>query len=147
MAREDGEGAVDLLGKNDAGEGMGQGHGSKRESQLRAGKGGLRPAAGGSDGKDKMLHAGVAPRAEPGRECLGGHLFAAAIEEDDKRPAFLLAFEPREEGFFCFVCLSLAAGKGSEAIEIEAGEGFRRVVGVEPGTDVGEGEEHREEDT
>jgi len=57
MAGEDGEGAIDLLGQNDAGEFVGESHRTKREERVGAEASGRRPSVGRSDGEDERLDA------------------------------------------------------------------------------------------
>ena len=68
MAGEDGCGAVELFGENQASQGVRYRERTKREQQLRAGAGGVGPTVGGSDGKKDVLRALIAARTEPGRE-------------------------------------------------------------------------------
>jgi hypothetical protein len=83
VAGEDGEGAVDLLGEDGAGELVGQGDGAEGEDEVGAGAGGGGPAVGGADGEDEGLGAGVAEAAEVGGEVFAGELLAAAVEQDE----------------------------------------------------------------
>ena len=64
MAGEDGEGAVELLGENDAGELVRQGDGAEGEQEIGAGAGLAGPTVGGTDGEDEIPRGGVAVAAE-----------------------------------------------------------------------------------
>ena len=64
VAGEDGEGAVDLLGEDGAGELVRQGDAAEREEQVRAAAGLGRPAVRRTDGEEDGLRAGVSEPAE-----------------------------------------------------------------------------------
>ena len=66
MAGEDGEGAVELFGKDDAGEVVGEGDGAEGEKQAGSGASGGGPSVGGADGEDDGLCSGIAEAAEVG---------------------------------------------------------------------------------
>lgn len=83
MAGEDGAGAVDLFGEDDAGELVRQGHLAEGEKELRFGAGVFGPAIRGADGEENLLSAVVAELAEMGGEGFGGELFAGGVEQDD----------------------------------------------------------------
>ena len=80
MAGEDGEGAVDLLGEDEAGEVVGQGDEAEGEQEVGAGAGQRGPAVSGTDGKDEVLRGGVAVAADECSEVFRGELLAAAVE-------------------------------------------------------------------
>ena len=61
---------VELFGDDEAGQGVGQRHGSQRELQMSPFKSGRGPSAGRTDGEDDVLGALVAARAQPGGEGL-----------------------------------------------------------------------------
>jgi len=64
VAGEDGEGAVDLLGEDEAGEVVGQGDEAEGEQEVGAGAGQRGPAVGRADGEDDALRAGIAEADE-----------------------------------------------------------------------------------
>ena len=124
MAGEDGEGAVDLLGEDGAGELMGQGDGAEGKGEAGAGEGGLGPAVGGTDGEDDGLRAGVAEAAEAGGEVWAGELAAAAVEQDeDGGGARGLAIERGEQSGFRGVGVGIAGQVVGGAGEVVGGEG------------------------
>ena len=124
MASEDGEGAVDLLGEDGAGEFVGQGDIAEGEYEASAGTGGGGPAVCGTDGEDDGLGSGVAEATEMGCEFFGGELLAAAIEEDeDGNGAGGLAVDPGEEGGFGVVVEGLAGEVARGSGEIAGGQG------------------------
>ena len=128
MAGEDGEGAVDLLGEDGAGELMGQGDGAEGESEAGAGVRGGRPAVGGTDGEDEGLRAGVAETAEVSGEGFRGELLAAAVEQDEDRSgarglAGGLRVNRGEQGGFGGVGVGVAGQVVRGAGEVVGGEG------------------------
>ena len=124
VAGEDGEGAVDLLGEDGAGEFMGQSDVAEREDEAGAGACSGGPAVGGTDGEDKGLCARVAEAAEVGGEFFGGELLAATVEEDeDGGGAGGLAVEPGEECGFGVMGLELAGEIAGGSGEVVGGEG------------------------
>lgn len=99
VSGEDGGGAVELLGEDDAGELVGEGEAAEGEEEVGALVGGGGPAVGGTDGEDEALGSVVAEAADAGSEVLGGELLAAAIEQDaEGADAAGLLVEPGEEG-------------------------------------------------
>src|ERR1700735_3937058 len=72
MSGDDGQGAVDLFGEDDAGELMRQRHRPEGEKQVSAGAGGNGPSVRGTDGEHEILGAGVAKTADLGGKILGG---------------------------------------------------------------------------
>ena len=146
VAGEDGGGAVDLLGENDAGELVGEGDASEGEEELRLLAGGGGPAVGGTDGEDETLGAVVAETAEAGGELLGGELVATAVEKDAKgADAAGVVFEPMEQGWLGVEELGLAgdvAGGASEVVG-EQGVGGGGLGAGGAGEDGGESDLHR----
>jgi hypothetical protein len=70
MSRQDGQGAVDLLGEYDPGELMRQGNSTQGKEKVGALASGSRPAICGADGEDETLGAVVAKAAELSSELL-----------------------------------------------------------------------------
>ena len=127
MSGEDGEGAVELLGEDYAGELMREGDWAEREDEVGAGAGCGGPSVGRTDGEDEALRAGVAKAAKVGGEFLGGELFAATVEEDEDRGgAGGLAVEPGEECGFGVVELGGAGDVAGGAGKVVGGEGLGR---------------------
>jgi len=121
---EDGEGTVDLLGEDGAGEGVGEGDGAEGDDERGAGAGGGGPAVCGADGEDEGLGAGVTLAADVGGEFFAGELLAAAIEKDeDGRGAGGLAGERGEQVGFGGVVLGFAGDVVGGAGEVFGGEG------------------------
>ena len=83
MPGQNGAGAVELFGEDDAGEFMGEGDGAEGEEEVGAGAGGGGPAISGADGEEELLDAAVAEGAEVGCEISGGELLAGGVEQDD----------------------------------------------------------------
>jgi hypothetical protein len=83
VAREDGEGAIDLFGQHDAREFVG--HRQSGERNLLRGSGAefVRKSFGVAAKEDEFAHAAVAKVAEPFGELLRRELFAGGVEEDD----------------------------------------------------------------
>ena len=121
---EDGEGAVDLLGEDDASQFVGQRDVAEGEDEAGAGAGGCGPTVGGADGEEEGLRAGVAQAAEVGGEFFAGELLAAAVEQDEDRGgACRLAIECGQQGGFGGVVLGLTGEVARGAGEIVGGEG------------------------
>ncbi len=101
VAGEDGEGPIELLGEDYAGELVGQGDESEREEEVGASAGGRGPAVGGTDGEDEALGTVVAEAAEASGEVFGGKLQASAIEKNGvgADAAGLLIKRLEQEGF------------------------------------------------
>jgi hypothetical protein len=98
MAGEDGEGAVDLLGQDDACELVGEGDAAEGEQELGTSASYIRPAVGGPDGEDETLRPGVAKMANGLSNLFGGELTAAAVEQGKVDGSSAgLAIEPGEE--------------------------------------------------
>lgn len=109
---EDGGGAVELLGDDEAGEGVCEGQGAEGEQELGAWAGGGGPTVCRADGEEDVLDAVVAAGDEPGGEGFGGEGAAATIEQDEKDGgAAGLAVEPSEQSRLGFESLGLAAGQ------------------------------------
>ena len=88
----------------------------------------------------------VAALADPGGECFGGQLAAAAIEEDgDRRGSPLLAIEPVEEILLGSEGHGLGLHKGRCTLEIERTQNIEIVAAGDSRTDVGEDELHEEQ--
>lgn len=116
MAGEDGEGAVDLLGQDDACQLVGEGDAAEGEQKVGASASHVGPSVGGADGEDEMLRPGVAKMADGLGELFGGELLTSAIEKDevDGRPAGL-AIDPGEECGFGIEELRLRGDITSDA--------------------------------
>jgi hypothetical protein len=128
VAGEDGEGAVELLGEDDAGQLVGQGDESEREEEVGPGAGGGGPAVGWTDGEDEALGAVVAEAAEASGEVLGGELLAAAVEENGVGVgAAGLLLEPFEEGGFGVEGLGVAGDIAAGALDVICDEAIGRV--------------------
>ena len=127
VAGEDRACAVELLGEDEAREGVGEGEASEREQQGGAGAGCGRPTVGGADGKDDVLRALVAALAKPRCEGFRGELAAAAVEEnrDGRRPG-VLPVEPLEKGIFSPEGLGCCFGKDGAALKVEGSSKCQR---------------------
>ena len=86
VAGADGQGSVNLFGGDYGGELVGEGDAAEGEGAVGSGEGSGRPTVGGTDGKDKVLGAGVLESAQGGGEIFGGELLAAAIGEEEDGP-------------------------------------------------------------
>jgi hypothetical protein len=137
VAGEDGGGAVELFGEDEAREGMGEGEGAEGEKQVGAGAGGVGPAVGRTDGEEDVGPAFIAAGAEPGGEGFGSERAAATVGEDGEGAGAVKGFEERGFGF---EDLGLAAGDGGAALEIEGDERVELMFGA--GADVGESPLH-----
>jgi hypothetical protein len=145
VAREDGSGAVDLLGEDDAGELVGEGDEAEREEEVGtvAGCGG--PAVGGTDGEDQALCAIVAETAESGGEFFGGELAAAAVEEDGEgADAAGVLVERVEQGSLGIEDLTVAGDVSGDAGDVigEEAVGWLRLGSGGAGKDGGEDDLH-----
>lgn len=139
VSGEDRASAVELLGEDQAGQGVGEGEGAERQQDFGARECSGRPAAGGTDGEDDVLHAVLTVCPQPSSEEFGGHGAAAAIQQDGHgRRSRVLAFEPGEEGVLGLERLLFAAQEDRAPLQILRGEGLKRVVGGKTGADVRE---------
>ena len=121
---EDGEGAVDLLGGDGAGEFVGEGHAAERDGAVGAGEGGGGPAVGGADGEEDALGAVVAKPGDERGELFGGEGVAAGVEEEDLRGgAAGLAVGRGEEGGFGVEDGGGSGAKAGSTGYVVAGEG------------------------
>lgn len=144
MAGEDGGGAVDLLGHDDASEGVCQGELPQREQEAGTRARCITPSAGRADGEDDVLRSFVAAGAEPLCECLGVHLLAAAIEKNSHgRRAGLLFREPLEQSLLCSEGRAFAAGKGGGPLEVELHERLKLIASGRAASDMSKGDEHK----
>ena len=84
VAFEDGEGAVDLLEKNDAGKFVGESHFAEGKHSAGGFASLIAEAIGGTDGEDDRLGVPVLVGLEEVREFFGGELFSARIEQDER---------------------------------------------------------------
>jgi hypothetical protein len=121
VSRENGEGAVDLLGEDGAGELVRQGDAAEREEQVGAAPGLGRPAVRRADGEDDCLRVRVAEGAEVLGEVFAGELLAAAVEQDELGcRAAGLTIEPGLQGGFGGEELRfagvIASGAGEEVV-------------------------------
>ena len=124
MTGEDGECAVDLFGKDDVREFVGQRDASEGEGESGAGVRSLRPSVGWSDGKDNQLCAGVAQTAEPRGKVLAGELVAAAVAEDEGRGGSgRLPIQPCEQSGLGVKGLCFGWGVAAGADEVFRSEG------------------------
>ena len=138
VAGEDGEGAVELLGKDDTGEFVGQGDESEREEEVGAGAGVGGPAVRRADGEDEPLGAVVAETADAGGEGLGGELLAAAVEQDGVGAgAGWLLLERFEQEGFGVEGLGVAGKIATGALDVICYEAVCR-VGIGTGTTGGD---------
>jgi len=129
VAGEDGGGAVELFGEDEASDCVGVGEGAEREDEFGAEESVGGPAVGGADGEDDVLDAFLTTGSEPRREEFGGHGLAMAIEEDgDDGGTAAVAVDPGEEGFFGFEGLGFTAKCGGTAFNVAGGEDLKRVA-------------------
>ena len=82
MAGENGDRAIDLLGENDAGKPMRQGHGTEREHEIGLEHCPEPKTVGAADKEGETLGAAVAKLGEALREGFASELSAAPIETD-----------------------------------------------------------------
>ena len=140
VTRENCACAVELLGHDEAGEGVGESEGSQREKKAGSGSGLIGPAVGRADGEDDVLRAFIAAGAEPGGESLRGELAAAAVEENwNGGVTALLTIKPLDECGFGLERFGGAFGKDGAAVQIDGSEGVEGVFGVGARTDVRQG--------
>ena len=148
MTGEDGAGAVELLGEDEAGEGMSQSKGSKGEQELSPRAATIGPSAGRAHGKNDVLRALIAALREPGGESFGRHLASAAVEENDKGGCSpRTAVDPLEERLFRAEGGSIAGVIGLDSLKISDGETVELVSGREAGSNVGQGQAHYGQDS
>jgi hypothetical protein len=128
VAGEDGEGSVELLGEDYAGEFVGQGDESEREEEVGAGSSVGGPAVGGADGEDEALGAFVAETADAGGEVFGRELLAAAVEEDGVGSGSTgLLIEPFEQEGFGVEGLGVAGDIAGGALDVVGDEAVCRL--------------------
>lgn len=84
MAGENGEGAVKLLGEDDAGEFVRHGESGKRKLHVRLAAEVVRKAFRAATEEDEFLGATVAEVAEPARELRSGELLAGGVEKNER---------------------------------------------------------------
>lgn len=143
MTGEDGAGAVELLGEDEAGEGMSQSQGSKREQELSPRAGAFGPSAGRAHGKNDVLRALIAALGEPGGESFGRHLASAAVEQNGKRGrTSRTAVDPLEERLFGAERHSLAGVIYLDSLAVPDGETVKLVPGCETGRNMSQCQPH-----
>jgi hypothetical protein len=143
VARENCKCAVELLGEDETGEGVGERERAEGEQEGGALAGGVGPSAGGADGEEDVLLALIAALPEPCGEGLGRKLAAAAIEKNNgDGSAAMPAIKPFEERVFSSEGLGLASGELGAAVEVKRGESLKGVSRSRARTDVGDGELH-----
>src|SRR5215475_7539876 len=81
---EDGEGAVHLLQKDDAGEFMCEGHLAERERGGRSFARSVGESVGGADGQNERLRVAVLMILQKFSQFLRSQLAAAGVEQDDR---------------------------------------------------------------
>ncbi len=119
---KDCSGTVNLLGKNQSGQGVCHGHWPKRKKQLCTLPGRRGPAVRGTDSKNKVLRALVSAFAHPGREGLGSHLTAAAVKEDGNGGGSTLKLlNPREQRLLVSKAFGTTFGEWCTALEVKVG--------------------------
>src|SRR6185437_10214304 len=79
---EDGDGAVDLLGENDARQAVRQGHGRQRQHEIGLGRSRKPKTVGAADKEGETLRTAVAKLGEALREAFASELSAAPVETD-----------------------------------------------------------------
>jgi len=83
MAGEDGKGAVELLGKDDAGEFVRHGESRKRKFHVRLGAEVFGKTFGVAAEENELAGAAVAEVAEPASKLRGRELLAGSVEKDE----------------------------------------------------------------
>jgi len=147
MPGEDGEGAIDLLSQDQARQRMGKRELAKRQKKLGTAFGGIRPAIGWPNGKHDMLRPFIAASADPGGEGFGGHLPAAAVEEDGERwRTALTPLEPLEECTLGAEVSRLTRRISAAALYILASETIELIPGRGPGCDMSQCQAHGMQD-
>jgi len=126
MAGEDGEGAVELLGEDDAGEFVRHGERGERKFHVRLIAEVVRKTFGVPAEENNFLGAAVAEVTEPASKLRGGELFAGGVEEDEGGGG--VDFEIAERGGRGVAELSGIHGAivaDAEEIVVEKGADFR----------------------
>jgi len=123
MARENGQGAVDLFGEDGAGQLVGQRDGSQREHRGCTSAGGVRPSIGRANGEDQRLCTAIAQATDLRGELLAGQLPASAVEQDQiRRSARGLAIQPSQQRSLRIQMQRLRRGVSRSAGEIIGGK-------------------------
>jgi hypothetical protein len=84
MAGEDGEGAIELFGEEDAGEFVRHGESGERKLHVRLATEVVGKTFGVAAEEDEFAGAAVAEVTEPASELRGGELLAGGVEEDER---------------------------------------------------------------
>jgi len=148
MAGEDGAGAVELLGQDQAGEGMSEGEGPEGKEKLGPRPSGFRPPAGRAYRKDDVLGALIAPGPEPGSEGFRRHLAAAVVEENNhRRGSSRPPVHPFEQPVFRAETRGLTGIPGINSLQILAGKTLELLAARGTGSDVGESQAHDRQDS
>lgn len=126
VAGQDGQGAVDLLGKHNPGELVRQGHWTEGKEKIGAPPCGGRPTIGGTDGEYQALSALIADTSNVRCELLRAVLPAAAIQQDGMgRGAAGLAVQPIKDGRLGFEKLRVAGNVPGDALKIIGEQAIR----------------------
>jgi hypothetical protein len=99
MSGDDGQGAVDLFGKDHASELVRECDAAQRKKQVCALTGSGRPAIRRTDSKNETLSTAIAQPAKLLSEFFGGEQLASAVEQNGmSRSAARLTVEPLKQG-------------------------------------------------
>ena len=146
MARENCTCAIDLLGQDQAGELVREGHRSQREKVAAAfglSSRVIRPAICRTDGEHNMLRSFSSPRTQQVRESLGAYLPAACVQQQDRWcGAALLAANPIKKRSLGAEGLGSAMRNPGAALQIVANGRLIRILRSGRRTDVSEGDLH-----
>jgi hypothetical protein len=136
--------AVELLGEDQAGQGVGHGEGSEGQQELGAAAGFVAPAVRWAYSTHELLRTLVAALADPGGEGLRGHLAPPAVQQNgDGGCSALLAVEPRQQVLLGTKSFGAAGQKLRAALDVGRSQGGKAVLWREPGcSDMGQDQFH-----
>jgi hypothetical protein len=136
--------AVELLGQDQTGQGMGHGQGAERQQKLRSLSGLVAPAIRRPDGEHNLADSLIAVNPDPRSKGLRSHRTAAAIEQHRHRrgPPFA-AIEPGKQIAFAAECLLPAEMKCRAPRQIGCRQCAKFIVRHPPArADVGQNQFH-----
>jgi len=126
VARQDSQGAVDLLGKHNPGELVRQGHWTEGKEKVSALSCGWGPTIGGTDGEHQTLSALITDASNARREFLRGVLLTAAIQKNGIRwDAAGLTVQPIKDRRLGLEELGVAGNVPGHALEIVGEQAIR----------------------
>jgi len=126
VARQDSQGAVDLLRKYNPGELVRQGHWTEGKEKVGALPCGGGPTVGGTDGEHQTLSALITDASNARREFLRGVLLTAAIQKNGIRwGAASLTVQPIKDRRLGLEELGVAGNVPGDALEIVGEQAVR----------------------